>query len=124
MSSGVETSLAVLPVMIRDSSTSLGMTKFRRSKTAATDLDLQSRHPMGSSKMLDIRLVREKSDFVKERLATRGGGDEAKIDELLAVDAQERHELTELQKLNAERNRLSKEIGALRVQKKESEALE
>ncbi len=74
--------------------------------------------------MLDIRLVREKPDFVKERLATRGGGDEAKIDELLAVDAQERHELNELQKLNAERNRLSKEIGALRVQKKESEALE
>src|SRR6266404_5975585 len=74
--------------------------------------------------MLDIRLVREKPDFVRERLATRGGGDEAKIDELLAVDAQERHELNELQKLNAERNRLSKEIGALRVQKKESEALE
>jgi seryl-tRNA synthetase len=74
--------------------------------------------------MLDIRLIREKPDFVRERLATRGGGDEAKIDELLAVDAQERHELTELQKLNAERNRLSKEIGALRIQKKESEALE
>src|SRR5205085_2430459 len=57
-------------------------------------------------------------------IATRGGGDEMKIDEVLAVDAQERHELTELQKLSAERNRLSKEIGALRVQKKASEALE
>jgi len=74
--------------------------------------------------MLDIRLIREKPDFVRERLATRGGGDEKKIDEVLAVDAQERHEVTELQKLNAERNRLSKEIGALRIQKKASEALE
>jgi len=74
--------------------------------------------------MLDIRLIREKPDFVRERLATRGGGDEMKVDEVLAVDAQERHELTELQKLNAERNRLSKEIGALRIQKKDSEALE
>src|SRR5438445_6131251 len=74
--------------------------------------------------MLDIRLIREKPDFVRERLATRGGDDATKIDEVLAVDAQERHELTELQNLNAERNRLSKEIGALRAQKKSSEALE
>ena len=27
--------------------------------------------------MLDIRLIREKPDFVRERLATRGGGDES-----------------------------------------------
>ena len=31
--------------------------------------------------MLDIRLIREKPDFVRERLATRNGGDDAKIDE-------------------------------------------
>ena len=37
--------------------------------------------------MLDIRLIREKPDFVKSRLATRGGGDETKIDELLQIDA-------------------------------------
>jgi len=35
--------------------------------------------------MLDIRLIREKPDFVRERLATRGGGDEMKIDEALRV---------------------------------------
>ena len=40
--------------------------------------------------MLDIRLIREKPDFVKERLATRGGGDEARIDEVLRVDADRR----------------------------------
>src|SRR5438067_2189190 len=33
--------------------------------------------------MLDIRLIREKTDFVRERLATRGGGDEIKIAEVL-----------------------------------------
>ena len=30
--------------------------------------------------MLDIRLIREKPDFVRERLATRNGGDDAKIE--------------------------------------------
>jgi len=37
--------------------------------------------------MLDIRLIREKSDFVRERLATRNGGEEAKIDDVLRIDA-------------------------------------
>ncbi|HME87580.1 MAG TPA: serine--tRNA ligase [Chthoniobacterales bacterium] len=62
--------------------------------------------------MLDIRVIREKPDFVRERLATRGGGDEARIDELLKVDAKRRKTETELQQLQAERNRLSKQIGA------------
>ena len=61
--------------------------------------------------MLDIRLIREKPDFVRERLATRGGGDEVKIDEVLRVDAEWRKAETELQQLQSERNRLSKEIG-------------
>jgi len=65
--------------------------------------------------MLDIRLIREKPDFVRERLATRGGGDEAVIDELLKVDVGVRKTQTELQRLYAERNRLSKEIGAKRT---------
>jgi seryl-tRNA synthetase len=64
--------------------------------------------------MLDIRLIREKSDFVRERLATRGGDDAAKIDELLKVDVERRKTETELQQLQAEHNRLSREIGALR----------
>ena len=74
--------------------------------------------------MLDIRLVREKPDFVKERLATRGGGDEAKIDELLKIDNERRKNETALQQLNAERNKLSKEIGAKRSRKEGSDELE
>ncbi len=61
--------------------------------------------------MLDIRLIREKADFVRARLATRGSGDEAKIDEVLRVDAERRKLETALQQLNADRKRLSKEIG-------------
>jgi len=65
--------------------------------------------------MLDIRLIREKPDFVRARLATRGGGDERKIDEVLRVDGQRRKLETSLQQLNADRRRLSKEIGAKRT---------
>jgi seryl-tRNA synthetase len=74
--------------------------------------------------MLDIRLIREKPDFVRERLATRGGGEEAKIDDVLRIDAERRRSETELQRLQSERNRLSKEIGARRSRKEPSEELE
>jgi len=74
--------------------------------------------------MLDIRLIREQPDFVKSRLATRGGGDEAKIDEVLAVDAERRKMETALQQCNADRKRLSKEIGAARARGEDSGELE
>src|SRR4029453_12088105 len=74
--------------------------------------------------MLDIRLIREKPDFVRERLATRGGGDETKIAEVLRVDAERRKIETQLQRLQADRNRLSKEIGAKRSRNEPSEELE
>src|SRR5215467_810681 len=61
--------------------------------------------------MLDIRLIREKPNSVRERLATRGGGDEAKIGELLRIDADRRKTEAELQYLNSVRKALSKEIG-------------
>ena len=72
--------------------------------------------------MLDIKLIREKPDFVRARLATRGAGDEAKIDELLKLDEQRRKMLVEVETLKAQRNRVSKEIGALMGQKKTAEA--
>ena len=75
--------------------------------------------------MLDIRLIREKPDFVRERLATRGGGDEAKIAEVLRVwmrsGARSR---PQLQRLQADRNRLSKEIGVKSSRNEPSEELE
>jgi len=74
--------------------------------------------------MLDIRLIREKPEFVKERLATRGGEDAARIDELLQVDVERRKTETALQLLNADRKRLSKEIGGKRSRGEASEELE
>ena len=74
--------------------------------------------------MLDIRLIREQPEFVKSRLATRGGDDQFKVDELLAVDAERRKLETALQQCNADRKRLSKEIGGARSRGENSAALE
>src|SRR5947207_6812106 len=60
--------------------------------------------------MLDIRLIREKPEFIRERLATRGGGDEAKIDEVLRVDVERRTVEPALQQLNADPTGWSKEM--------------
>jgi seryl-tRNA synthetase len=74
--------------------------------------------------MLDIRLIREQPDFVKVRLATRGGDESAKIDEVLAVDTERRKLETALQRLNTDRKRLSKEIGGARGRGEKSTELE
>jgi len=63
--------------------------------------------------MLDIKLIREKPDFVRERLAARGAGDESKVDQILAFDEQRRKLLAEIEQIKSLRNRVSKEIGAL-----------
>ena len=74
--------------------------------------------------MLDIRLIREKPDLVRERLATRAGGDEAKVDDVLRVDVERRQTETALQQLNADRKRLSKEIGGKKSGGESTEELE
>jgi len=72
--------------------------------------------------MLDIKLIRDQPDFVRQRLATRGAGDERHIDDLLKLDEQRRKLLGEVETLKAQRKRVSKEIGALMSQKKTQEA--
>ncbi len=72
--------------------------------------------------MLDIKLLRDKPDFVRERLATRLAGDDAKVAEILAHDDRRRTALSEVEQLKAKRNAASKEIGALMGQKKTAEA--
>lgn len=74
--------------------------------------------------MLDIRLLREQSDFVKTRLGLRGASLDAVIDEVLGCDAGRRSAETRLQTLQAERNKFSREIGRLRSQGQDSAALE
>jgi seryl-tRNA synthetase len=61
--------------------------------------------------MLDIRLIREKPDFVRERLKTRGGKeDDSTLDELIRWDAEYRKKDTRLQHLTAEKKRLTQEV--------------
>lgn len=66
--------------------------------------------------MLDIREIREKTEFVKERLNLRGGEMGVMVDEVLACDESRRQAETEKQQLQAERKSLSKEIGLLKKQ--------
>src|SRR5881409_4050047 len=54
--------------------------------------------------VLDIKLIREQPDWARQRLATRGAGDEKRVDELLALDEQRRKLVGEVEGLKAERN--------------------
>jgi len=73
-------------------------------------------------RVLDIKLIREKPDFVRQRLATRGAGDDALVERILHTDEKRRKLLAEVEALKSQRNRVSKEIGALMGQKKTEEA--
>ena len=64
--------------------------------------------------MLDINLIREKPELVKN--AMRDLNAEAPIDEVLSLDATRREALKEVEALRAERNTVSKEIGRSRDQ--------
>jgi seryl-tRNA synthetase len=72
--------------------------------------------------MLDIKRIREEPEFVRQRLATRGAGDELKIDEVLQLDERRRKFLSEVEQLKSQRNRVSREIGALMGQKRLDDA--
>ena len=72
--------------------------------------------------MLDMKLIRDQADSVRQRLATRGAGDERAIDAILEHDEARRKALVEVEALKSQRNRVSKEIGALMGQKKLQEA--
>jgi seryl-tRNA synthetase len=74
--------------------------------------------------MLDIRLLRERPDDVRERLNTRRPGLGDEVDVVLSIDSERRSLETELQKLNADRNRLSKAIGGKRARTEDSSELE
>ena len=74
--------------------------------------------------MLDIRLIRENPDYVRERLATRNGDAHLKLDEILACDKVRRDLETRLQQLNGDRKRLSKEIGMKRSKGEQAPELE
>lgn len=63
--------------------------------------------------MLDIKLLRQKTDWAKSELAKRGIKPE-EIDELLGYDEQRRAALTKVEELKAERNRVSGAIAQMK----------
>lgn len=65
--------------------------------------------------MLDIRILREHPDAVRERLRLRGGDAWSLVDEVLACDETRRKAETEKQRLQGTRKSVSKEIGMLKA---------
>ena len=74
--------------------------------------------------MLDIRFVRENPDIVKENIKKKFQDNKLPlVDEVIELDAQSRAIKTEADSLRANRNKVSKEIGALMAQGKKEEAM-
>lgn len=74
--------------------------------------------------MLDIRIVREKPEYVKERVRLRGGDHWMLVDKVLECDERRRAAETEKQALSQERNSSSKLIGQMMKEGRRDEAEE
>jgi seryl-tRNA synthetase len=74
--------------------------------------------------MLDIRILREQPDFVKQRLAARDPALISAVDEILGCDQKRRTAETLFQQLQADRKRTSKEIGAKKAKGEDTAAIE
>ncbi|MBE6575948.1 MAG: serine--tRNA ligase [Ruminococcaceae bacterium] len=75
--------------------------------------------------MLDLRFVRENPEIVKENIRRKFQDNKLPlVDEVIALDAENRANKQEADRLRAERNRLSKQIGGLMAQGKRDEAEE
>lgn len=74
--------------------------------------------------MLDIRLLREQPDHVKAQLGKRNSSWVSSVDTAITLDTERRSAETRLQNIQADRNRLSKEIGKLRGQKQDTTEIE
>ncbi len=65
--------------------------------------------------MLDIKLIRENPEFVRDNLAKRGNPENSKmLDELMALDKEWRQNLTKLNDLRHERKLITTEIAILK----------
>jgi seryl-tRNA synthetase len=73
--------------------------------------------------MLDIGLIRKESEAVRQRLLTRGKGAADGLDKVLEVDEERRRLLGEVEKLKAERNAISKEVGVRKAKKESADDL-
>jgi seryl-tRNA synthetase len=70
--------------------------------------------------MLDIKLIRERPDFVKAELAKRGV-EAAEVDRLLEADQKRRKLQAEVDQLRADRKRRAREVGKLEPEERAAE---
>ena len=69
--------------------------------------------------MLDIKFIRENPDIVKENIKKKFQEEKLPlVDEVIALDAENRAAINEAQALRTERNNLSKQVGMLMGQAK------
>ena len=74
--------------------------------------------------MLTINLIREKKDFIIERLKIKNFNSAEILNKIISLDASRREIQTKTDLMQAEMNRISKEIGALMKDGKKKEAEE
>ena len=75
--------------------------------------------------MLDIKFVRENPDVVKQNIKNKFQDEKlVLVDEVLKLDQENRDIKQEVEALRANRNKISKQIGALMAQGKKEEAEE
>lgn len=73
--------------------------------------------------MLDIKLIRENPELVRQGLTNRGGKALPEFEKVLQKDKEWRAVLLELEDLRSKRNKSSEEIGKLKKEKKDASAL-
>ena len=75
--------------------------------------------------MLDMKFVRSNPDVVKQNIKNKFQDEKLPlVDEVLELDARNREIKQEVEALRAEKNKISKQIGALMAQGKKEEAEE
>mgnify|MGYP000826176493 CR=1 FL=1 len=74
--------------------------------------------------MLDIKFVRENPEIVKENIKKKFQDSKLPlVDEVIALDEKRRAVMSKADELRANRNKISKEIGALMAQGKKEEGM-
>ena len=73
--------------------------------------------------MIDIKLIREQSEHVQTQLNRRGAGTSKDLDKLIEIDAERRDALSHSQTLKNKKKTLSAEVGKLKKQGENADAL-
>jgi len=73
--------------------------------------------------MLDLKLIRERADFVRDRLARRGRPEYvAAVDDVLSLDEERRKAIATVDEMRARRNEVTPKVGRLKKEGRDAEA--